>query len=436
MGRKLTGSWDGRLKRWRMVTQTRTADGRVTKHTIAVTARNLGKLYGEEVPATEAGSRPWWRRYRDQRLAELHARGAEERRRTEAFKLRVASLDNVIGWLEVEGRDTTALVRERDRVLTGPVDVSRFFGADPLDEITVRAAGGKVERVPEPAPVVVKDRLRDEAERYIRGRRDERNQWAAIGLFLEAAGDVGVRDVNVHVYRRFMEKLRAKESWNDTTKPKNRGRVNAFLHMLEASFDLNFRWMKLAEFRMTEPPGKKERYTLEEARLALANADGVARTMLLVGLNLGWYKEDLAQYDPAKHLTSDGRHVKKGRQKMDYLGSRQVVPVHLLWPETREALRPGITAEQGDYHFDKLRRAHGLKPHKALRKLVMKLIQDLPDETASRLYRGEAVRGVHGQNYDEGYNPEQVAILDKALAHVHKMLFNQGPTHPPARPPQ
>jgi hypothetical protein len=171
------------------------------------------------------------------------------------------------------------------------------------------------------------------------------------------------------------------------------------------------------------PEGEKVQYTLEEVKTALANAEGIARTALLLGLNCGFYASDMQELDE-EHVINGGTHISKVRAKLRHKKSK-VKPVWLLWPETKEVMRFKVAKRDMEREYMKLRTKFNLPEHKALRKTVTQMIQDHPDlgEEYALLYRGESKGGTHYKNYIRHYTSAQVEKLDKALAKVRDILF-------------
>lgn len=87
------------------------------------------------------------------------------------------------------------------------------------------------------------------------------------------------------------------------------------------------------------PEGNKVQYTSEQVRTALANATGIARTALLLGLNCGFTKADIGEFVEQEHVINGGTHISKVRSKLPHKQTK-VKPVWWLWPETKEAFRP------------------------------------------------------------------------------------------------
>jgi hypothetical protein len=183
-------------------------------------------------------------------------------------------------------------------------------------------------------------------------------------------------------------------------------------------------WIGDKRHMLEVPEGDKVQYTIEQVRTALANATGIARTALLLGLNFGFYASDIVELDEKEHVINGGTHVSKVRKKMAHRKTK-VKPVWLIWPETKEAMTFGIKPRDLQREWDKFREKFGLPEHKALRKTTAQVIQDHEElgEEHSLLFRGESKQGTHHKNYIRKYTPEQVIKLDKALRKAREVLF-------------
>jgi len=158
---------------------------------------------------------------------------------------------------------------------------------------------------------------------------------------------------------------------------------------------------------------------MEQVRTALGTATGIVRTMLLLGLNCGFYQGDVAELKP-EHVQGD--HLVKGRAKNEWRGQKGT-PSWLLWEETKAALQFGLPENKQRAAWKVFASDLEIKQFKALRKTVSQLIEDHVGEAEAKLYRGEAKGGGHGKYYSTSYTPLQVAALDGALTKVHKLLF-------------
>jgi len=423
--KKGTGTWDHTQNRWEL-----------KKLGIRKTPKQLADALGEPVPEGKVASRPFWERY----IALLRHGEQLKKREQTRLQIRLQSLDNIIESLEAESRDATELKKERERVLNHPeweIDEADLPAVHPdaegevdllasqTDELAIHILNNHyIKRTPQ------KGSVKKEVESYIATKtgKDKYNQQAALNLFLQACGNITVKEIDIEVYRKFLVLLKQKEEWSDTTKAKNQGRVHTFLHAIETDYNHPMPWIGDRRHMLEIPEGQKVQYTLEEVKTALANAEGIARSALLMGLNFGFYASDMRELTE-EHIINGGTHVSKVRTKLKRRKVK-VKPVWLLWPETKAVLQFGLTKKDVEREYMKLRTKFNLPEHKALRKTVAQLIQDHPDlgEEQSLLYRGVSKGDTHHKNYIRSYTPAQVAKLDKALETVRGILFAGGAT--------
>ncbi len=418
--KKGTGTWDFTQDRWEL-----------KKLGLRKTPKQLADILGEPVPEGKIASRPYWERF----LAVVRHGQQKKKRQASHLQERLRSLDTIIESLEAESRDATAFKKERDYVLSipeGDIDHADFPAIHPDanddlsilgledDELAVRVMNRlHIKKAP------AKGGVKDEADRYIATKKgkDKYNQRAAIDIFVKACGNITVKEITIDHYRAFLKLLAQQDNWNDTSKAKNQGRVHTFLHALETDHNHPMPWIGDKRHMLEVPEGDKVQYTIEEVRTALANATGIARTALLMGLNFGFYASDIVEL-AAEHISDDGTHVSKVRKKLAHKKNR-VKPVWLIWPETKEAMTFGIKYRDLQREWDNFRKKFGLPEHKALRKTTAQVIQDHKElgEEESLLFRGESRQGTHHKNYIKKYTPEQVAKLDDALREARTVLF-------------
>lgn len=418
--KKGTGTWDYTQNRWEL-------KGRG----IRKTPTQLAAILGERVPEGKIASRPFWEKF----LAGLERADEQKKRQQTRLQERLRSLDDIIESMEAESRDATPFIKERKHVLSVPewdIDHADFPVAHPdaegelallgleADELAVRILNSHhVKTRPQ------KGSVKQEAEKYLTTKKgkDKHNQRAALDVFLKACGSITVKEITIDHYRKFLELLAGMTNWNETTRAKNQGRVHTFLHALETDHNHPMPWIGDKRHMLVVPEGDKIQYTIEEVRTALANADGIARTALLLGLNCGFYASDIVELK-AEHVINDGKHISKVRKKMAHKRSR-VKPVWFIWAETKEALTFGIKLRDLRREWDKFRERFGLPEHKALRKTTAQIIQDHVGEEESLLFRGESRQGTHHKNYIKKYTPEQVEKLDKALRKAREVLLGE-----------
>ena len=426
MRRKGTGTWDASQERWE-----------IRKLGIRKTPQQLAETLGKPVPNGKVASEPFWREF----LAKL-AKGDEERKRERSFfTRRLDSLDLIISSLKAEGRDAGVFETERNRVLglteRDTVEEGDFPAIHPdaagelamigrdTDIFTVQLFNAKVAKDEKPKDGTV----RAEVDRYVQAKpgKDKFNQRSALAILVQVCGDKSITSLTIGDYRAFLEVLKKKEEWNATSKARNQGRVHTFLHAMETDYHYPMPWIGDRRYMLPLPEGRKEQYTPEQVRAALAAATGVERYALLCGLNFGMYLGDIASLREEK---IKGQHVHWQREKLK--GGATLV--HLIWEETRAALILGVKKWTLNNVFSKFKSRHGFPGHKALRKTVAQMIQDHDDlgEEYALLYRGTVSGGTHHRNYIRAYTPAQVAKLDKALAIVRRVLFDPNAT--PATP--
>jgi hypothetical protein len=421
--RKNTGTWDRTQNRWEL-----------KKLGIRKTPRQLAEVLGEKVPEGKIASRPFWDKY----LVALGKADEAEKRKRSRLQERLRSLDIIIESLEAENRDATEFRKERQHVLNLPewdTDHADIPAVHPDaktelellglqdDELAIRVHNSHhTKRPPQ------KGSVKKEVEAYIAAKtgKDKHNIAAALNLFLKACGNITVREIDIEVYRRFKAFLMEQTSWGDTTKAKNQGRVHTFLHALETDYNHPMPWIGDKRHMLEVPEGGKVQYDLHQVQAALAHADGIARTVLLAGLNFGFYASDMVELGD-EHVVGGGTHVSKVRAKLKHKRNK-VKPVWAMWPETKAVLRFGLTKTDIEREFNKLRTKYKLPEQKALRKTVAQMIQDHAElgEEYALLYRGESRAGTHHKNYIRPYTPAQVAKLDRALEIVRGVFFGEG----------
>ena len=418
--KKGTGTWDFTQDRWEL-----------KKLGIRKTPQQLADILGEPVPEGKIASRPYWEKF----LAIVQQGQQKKKRQASHLQERLRSLDTIIESLEVESRDAAEFKKEREYVLSLPesdidhADVPAIHpdAKDDLsilglqdDELAVRVLNRLHFKT---APQ--KGSVKQEAEKYIDTKKgkDKANQRAAINVFVQACGNITVKEITIEHYRAFLKLLKQQDTWNDTSKARNQGRVHTFLHALETDHNHPMPWIGDKRHMLEVPEGNKVQYTIEQVRTALANATGIARTALLLGLNCGFTKADIGEL-AVENVINDGTHITKVRSKLKHKKSK-VKPVWWLWPETAAALQFGLTSRDVDREYTKFRTKYSLPEHKALRKTTAQVIQDDEDfgEEESLLFRGESRPGTHYKSYIKKYTPEQVAKLDKALVKARKVLF-------------
>lgn len=410
------GTWDRTTGSWR-----------IKKKKIQKSPKQLEEIFGEPVPKSKEGSRPYWNRY----LAVLHQQANITKRKTSPLQTRIASLEVLIEQFEQEKRPCDDLKAELQRCLDVPahdIDNADFPAPHPNtmtnlqllglegDELAVRIFSSL-----QPKPVPKKESLRAEVDAYVARKKgkDKYTVRTALELFLKATGEIRIADIKVEHYRKFLDLLSVHPTWNDTSRAKQQGRVHSFLKKVEADYNLIFGFIRNKDYILPMPDGDKVQWPHDQVRDAMKLATGIPRTALLLGLNCGFYASDITSLVPGMF---DGKYIKRGRKKNDHKKTK-LVASWKIWKETQAALQFGITSRDLQREWTKFQKAHDFPEHKALRKTVAQIIQDHVGEEESRLYRCEKGEGTHHKSYIIPYTPEQVAKLDKALAFVENFLF-------------
>ena len=387
MRRRGSGSYDHTTGAWRL------------KHRrIQATTKQLGDLFGVELPKSEQASKPYWEQFLKQEIDKQN----QQARAKSPLSLRVWSIDRLIFMLQGQGRDTTALETELQRCLdvgeddidqadvmmihpdVEPVATELGYDHDDVAELTV------LEKYIQCTGVAKKESIRHEGEQFLerykaKGHDGWHNVRAALETLLACCGDVGFRDLNATHWRAFFDTVKAHTTWSQQTKVNKVKLATQFLHRLEADYNLTYGFLRNPDYKLQRPDGKKEQYTLEQVQLALTVATGVEKTMLLLGLNAGMYQSDVAAL---KQEHFDGANINMGRVKNEYQHS-PMIGSWSLWPETVAVLQYGLSRNKIGKAYGQFAKKHGLPPHKALRKTVAQWIEDEVGETESRLYRCE-----------------------------------------------
>jgi hypothetical protein len=410
------GTWDRTTNSWRLKARK-----------ISKSPRQLEDIFGEVVPRTKEGSRPYWNRF----LKAVKDNESIMRKQRSPLQERIKSLEVLIAQFQQEGRDVSFLTSELERccnVTPADTDHVDFPILHPDMEATANLLGVgddelsiRVLNSLKAKPIPKKDSLRNEAEVYIANKNgnDRNTVRGALQPFLDACGDIRIQDITIHHYRDYLDKLKQHPKWNDTSKAMHQRRVLTFLRQLRADHDLKLGFIDARQYRLPIPDGKKYQWTLAQVQTALQHAQGLVRTSILLGLNCGSYWGDIASY------TTDNvkdNHLVAGRAKLEHRSSK-TEGSWLLWPETKQVLDFGHKQYEYEYAFRDFKEANNLPEHKALRKTTAQWIQDKVGEEEARLFRCEAVRGCHGKNYIRSFTPDQVAKLDSALERIHRLIF-------------
>jgi integrase len=392
MRRKGTGSYEHSTKSWRLRTKN-----------IKVSIRQLCRVFGVEIPPNERESLTFWKKY----LAQLAPPQEPKLIRSLISEPEPAPIPE-------------ALV---------PILNAAWQMNDP--ETSEGARRFLLQRLQERIcpEIPKKESLKEEAVGYIqtykaKGGKQHYDINTSISFFLEAAGDIKLSDIDVSHYRAFLTILDREEKerkWTPRTKQNRQRHVHTFLKFLEADHNLVFSFIRNKKYRMEVPPVEQTKYTLEQVKVALANAEGIARTVLLLGLNCGFYASDIIELKP-EHF--DGTYITKARAKNKRNGVQKgFVGKWKLWPETIAALQYGLKTKDCEREYMKLREKYDLPEAMALRKTVAQWVQELAGEEESRvLYRAEGY-GTHYTSYVCNLTPGQVAKLDRALDAVREKIL-------------
>lgn len=427
MRRKGQGTFDHSNATWKI-------PGRIDPTTgkpIRKSTRQLGKLFGIEIPKSEKASEPYWRKF----LERIDQEREETRKANAPQQLLIWSLERLIHLQEQLGRDASIYKQELEAAknvpahsidhpdcLAIPVEM-RELKADLQDVILYSQVEPKFIQ----AKPNKKGSLEKEIETYNalhKGKPNASDIRKSLALFLEVAGDIPLKDITVNQFRAFNERLLAlyPADHNGRTRYNKQGFVIAFLDTVSRDHNLFFGFLKTRKYRFKKPEGQKVQYSIEEMKKAIAHATGKERTILLLGLNCGFYSGDIAELKP-EHVKEG--HIQKPRAKHKHIET-PFLGYWYLWEETRKALdETGFdlgTSQTIEKTFKGFKTEHGLKDHKALRKGMVQMIWDKCGSEEARLYKGEKVGGVAGQFYVE-MSEEQKKKIDSALQTMEKLLF-------------
>ncbi len=467
------GTYDHDKRQWKV---------RTKEVKLSATIAQLCRAFKIDIPASEDGSRPYWRKY----LQAYRNYLARQQGKRSPLQERIASLEGFIENFRLQGRDTTQLEAELAEARAMP-EHGIEFGPRPTTPVV--AASNGIDHAKElaealadpvigvqhadapaihpdmrehaalldatgdlndftarflnsiaPKPVPKAESLKVEVEAYIARKKAKAKPgskgWMAVrqflNLFLEQTGDIRTADITVQHYRDYYKAVTTRPGWGKRNWANAMQCVNSFLERMECDHDLRFGFRHNPDYKIGRTEGQKKQYSIEEVRTALQHATGINRLSLLMGLNTGAYWGDIETLKPED--IEDG-YLTGPREKNSHKDV-QVIGTWYLWPETEAALAYGYTHWQLQDGYKKFRDEHGLPEHKALRKTVAQIIQDDIGETEARLYRCEGVPGVHGNNYVKNFTEAQIARLEVALKYVRGVLLEGKPrkTAEPAEP--
>lgn len=428
-----TGTYINATATWRLK-EKKDKEGNVIRPNLAKSTKQLSELFGVDIPPSETKSRKYWEHF-----LSTYQEFQEKRQGIKSpLQERIKSLEILVDQFRSEGRDTTELeidLSQSRKVpaydcdhVDGPVlhpDMQQAASVlalnGNLDELSIRMLNSLVA----PKAINKKESLKEAVQRKIDFHKKKGNHgWyevqTALKLLLQATGDISVKQIDSFHWREF-NRIIDECKLSDRTKLNRAKIAREFLRQVEAEFSefkLNFAFLRLSEFKRTMPDGEKVKYTLEQVRTALANATGIARTALLLGLNCGFYLGDIIELNTS-HVV-DG-HIKKSRAKLKHKKNAMRTS-WLMWADTQKCLAFGLTEYEIVKAYDLLKKEFGLPDHKALRKTVAQWIEDEFDKELSRIYRGEKESGCHDKFYSE-LTPAGILKLDTALKAIEVKLF-------------
>ena len=430
------GTWDHGKKGWKL----RTKELRAS----ATVAQLRAIFKNPDIPASEDGSRPYWRKY----LKAVRNYQARQQGKTSPLQERIRTLEAFIADFRLRGRDTSALEAELlEARQVSPDDIDHGDGpavhpdmrahaevldaAGELTEIKIRVLNDLA-----PKPIPKTESLRAEIDAYVnRDKAKGGKGWFVtrqyLNMFFEVTGDIPFRDITVSHYREFIEQVNDNENWGQRTKANVQQCLHMFLRSLEADHDdVRFPFVGNSKYRIKGGDGQKVQWTLDQVKTALTHATGDARLMLLMGLNCGFYTGDVMELAP-EHF--DGTHINKHRAK-NRNKPDTFVASWLVWEETKKVMSFGKKKWPLEEAWRQFRDQHDLPEHSDLRKTVAQWIEDSPEaggEQVARLFRCEKAKGNHGRFYSK-FTPAQRDMLDKALRFIEKKVF--GPEMAPEAP--
>jgi hypothetical protein len=427
--------------RWRLKAYT-DKDG-VRHPEFALTTRQMSKAMGISIPKNGRLSEPYWRQF----LAERNELHAKQRGTKSPLQKQIASLEEIIAEFKADGRDTASLHKElteaREVEPTPYINFDHRFER-PAVHPDIRDIANKIQSsgsvltattietlnslVPRRKPNAVpqSESLRHEARIWIDGMKKTgaKNSWLAparhIEFFLEVCGDISIRNITGDHWREFCSRVDALTVHGNGIKPISdpyrynyRSNVIQFLKNLEAlktNLNLNYAFVRL--FPVVKGEGKKVQFSLDQMKTALAHSEGVVRTMVLCGLNMGFYQGDVLALSEDK-IGADGLTTYRAK----CLKKNAKNPLQMtwwLWNETRCNLRFDLTAADLKA-FEAFRQEHGLPQFKALRKGAAQWLNDNFGGEVAKAFRCDAGSGCQDKFYIRQASPATIKNLKKAL---------------------
>lgn len=422
---KLTGTFDASTKTWRLRTKR-----------IQVSVRQLEKRFGVKIEPTERASRAYWRRF----LQEMAEASEEARKAACGVPERIKSIDAMIARFRSENApqsDLDALQQQLREAINIPPhlvgvdfedvpvfhpEIAKLASLAGLDgsELQVKLLN-KLIPASSTTPKVTK--IRSEVDAFVaRHKAKGHKGWysirSALDLLLQATGDIAITAIDVVHWREFFRLTTTFPSWSKRSQANCINFARTFLKRMEADHNKHFSFLTNPDYRIATPEGQRVQYTIEQVKAALHHATGDARLALLLGLNCGMVKGDIAKLTPA--MLHDN-HLSFVRAKLLHK-TNPVAGSWLLWHETQQLLdMNNINVRRIMDAFDAFRKQHHLPEHKALRKTTAQQLQDHIGEDAARLFRGEKVSGNHGKSYINSFSTMQVKRLDAALLKIAEL---------------
>lgn len=429
MRKRNSGTWDPAKRQWKI------------KGKISMTVKKLSEHFREEVPPTKQGSQPFWIRYLD----EQKEKEVITRKAIAPLQKKIASLEYLIAQFKREGKPTEQLEKELaeaigtteaqavdlvDEARSHP-DINLFALQLALDDrsLLIDFLNGLINKnKPTTPPKLL---LKDEIEKVLTAqktvldaiedkkiRRRKMKVWGgmklALNYYLDAVGNVPLVDMGVAHWRTYWAKIQSSE-YGQVTQWSMTKRIKFFLKQIESNHNLNYGFLRSSEFRLKSPEGQRIGYTIEQMKTALQNSTGITRSLILLGINCGFYFGDIEDLEPTNF---EGDFIQKGRTKTKALG------VWWVFEETKNNMVFGITPKQANYHYSRFAKRFDLPEHKALRKGVAQWIENHPDfgEEVARMYRAEKRSDTHN-NFYSLKKVESFQNLTSALKALEVVLF-------------
>lgn len=248
-------------------------------------------------------------------------------------------------------------------------------------------------------------------------------------LFLDCVGTMEVASFNLDQYRKWLSWVESNHTGSEQTSKNRIKSVKTFLKNLEQLHNLDFRFLRSSDLHLIKIENTEKRnladeyWTLDEIKLAIKEATGLARFSLLMGLNAGCYDSDIAGDYFTTDKIKDG-YYHSGRAKNLRRGTQKGgTGVWRLWHETIASVVPNANKRTMRDHFRQLRVRLGItKTQEGLRKTIANEIQHRFGEETSRLYRAEFTNDTHHTSYVDIKDERRFVRLSEALDHIGNWL--------------